>query len=69
MVMDDDFNIVNVVIVWYDLVKFVNKYVLENIILIKVLNRFKEVYSIFSDVFGVLFKSKEIEELLDEDIE
>ncbi|PDQ48478.1 cysteine--tRNA ligase, partial [Listeria monocytogenes] len=30
---------------------------------------FKEVYSIFSDVLGVPLKSKETEELLDEDIE
>lgn len=42
--MNDDFNIVNVIIVWYDLVKFVNKYVLENIILIEVIDKFKVVY-------------------------
>jgi len=35
----------------------------------KILNRFKEVYSIFSDVLGIPLKSKETDELLDEDIE
>ena len=53
----------------YDLAKLANKYVLENTTSTKVLNRFKEVYSIFSDVLGVPLKSKETEELLDEDIE
>ncbi|HBC2746252.1 TPA: class I tRNA ligase family protein, partial [Enterococcus faecium] len=68
-VMDDDFNTANAVTAWYDLAKLANKYVLENTTSTKVLNRFKEVYSIFSDVLGVPLKSKETEELLDEDIE
>ena len=49
-VMDDDFNTANAVTAWYDLAKLANKYVLENTTSTKVLNRFKEVYSIFSDV-------------------
>ena len=68
-VMDDDFNTANAVTAWYDLAKLANKYVLENTTSTKVLNRFKEVYSIFSDVLGIPLKSKETDELLDEDIE
>ena len=45
-VMDDDFNTANAVTAWYDLAKLANKYVLENTTSTKVLNRFKEVYSI-----------------------
>ncbi len=68
-VMDDDFNTANAVTAWYDLAKLANKYVLENTTSTKVINKFKEVYKIFSDVLGIPLKGKETDELLDEDIE
>ena len=67
--MDDDFNTANAVTAWYDLAKLANKYVLENTTSTKVINKFKEVYKIFSDVLGIPLKGKETDELLDEDIE
>ena len=68
-VMDDDFNTANAVTAWYDLSKLANKYVLENTTSTKVIQRFKEVYQIFSDVLGVPLEGKENDVLLDEDIE
>lgn len=68
-VMDDDFNTANAVTAWYDLSKLANKYVLENTTSTKVIQRFKEVYHIFSDVLGVPLEGKENDVLLDEDIE
>ena len=67
--MDDDFNTANAVTAWYDLSKLANKYVLENTTSTKVIQRFKEVYHIFSDVLGVPLEGKENDVLLDEDIE
>ena len=67
--MDDDFNTANAVTAWYDLSKLANKYVLENTTSTKVIQRFKEVYQIFSDVLGVPLEGKENDVLLDEDIE
>jgi cysteinyl-tRNA synthetase len=68
-VMNDDFNTANAITAWYDLAKLANKYVLENTTSSTVLNRFKEVYQIFSDVLGVPLKGKESDVLLDADIE
>lgn len=68
-VMNDDFNTANAITAWYDLAKLANKYVLENTTSSTVLNRFKEVYQIFSDVLGVPLKGKEADVLLDADIE
>ena len=68
-VMDDDFNTANAVTAWYDLSKLANKYVLENTTSTQVIQRFKEVYQIFSDVLGVPLEGKENDVLLDEDIE
>ena len=68
-VMEDDFNTANAVTAWYDLSKLANKYVLENTTSTKVIQRFKEVYHIFSDVLGVPLEGKENDVLLDEDIE
>ena len=68
-VMDDDFNTANAVTAWYDLSKLANKYMLENTTSTKVIQRFKEVYHIFSDVLGVPLEGKENDVLLDEDIE
>ncbi|AMY05651.1 cysteine--tRNA ligase [Staphylococcus condimenti] len=68
-VMDDDFNTANAITTWYDLAKLANKYVLENTTSKKVIERFKEVFQIFSDVLGVPLKGKQQDELLDEDIE
>ncbi|UTB81529.1 cysteine--tRNA ligase [Staphylococcus carnosus] len=68
-VMDDDFNTANAITTWYDLAKLANKYVLENTTSKKVIERFKEVFQIFSDVLGITLKGKQQDELLDEDIE
>lgn len=68
-VMDDDFNTANAITTWYDLAKLANKYVLENTTSKKVIERFKEVFQIFSDVLGIPLKGKQQDELLDEDIE
>lgn len=68
-VMDDDFNTANAITTWYDLAKLANKYVMENTTSKKVIERFKEVFQIFSDVLGVPLKGKQHDELLDEDIE
>ena len=43
---------------WYDLAKLANKYVLENTTSTEVIDKFKAVYQIFSDVLGVPLKSK-----------
>ena len=67
--INDDFNTANAVTAWYDLSKLANKYVLENTTSTKVIQRFKEVYHIFSDVLGVPLEGKENDVLLDEDIE
>ena len=68
-VMDDDFNTANAITTWYDLAKLANKYVMENTQPTKEIDRFKEVFQIFSDVLGVPVKGKQHDELLDEDIE
>lgn len=68
-IMDDDFNTANAITTWYDLAKLANKYVMENTTSKKVIERFKEVFQIFSDVLGVPLKGKQHDELLDEDIE
>ncbi|WP_418129253.1 cysteine--tRNA ligase [Staphylococcus sp. HKU1] len=68
-VMDDDFNTANAITAWFDLAKLANKYVLEITTSTRVINRFKEVYQIFSDVLGVPLKGKENDVLLDEQIE
>ncbi len=68
-VMNDDFNTANAITAWYDLAKIANKYVLENTTSTEVIDKFKAVYQIFSDVLGVPLKSKNADELLDEDVE
>ncbi|MDU5818101.1 MAG: DALR domain-containing protein, partial [Staphylococcus sp.] len=68
-VMNDDFNTANAVTAWYDLAKLANKYVLEKSTSTAVIERFKEVYQIFSDVLGVPLKGQEADVLLDEEIE
>ncbi len=68
-VMNDDFNTANAITAWYDLAKLANKYVLENTTSTEVIDKFKAVYQIFSDVLGVPLKSKNADELLDEDVE
>ncbi|MBI5975624.1 cysteine--tRNA ligase [Staphylococcus canis] len=68
-VMDDDFNTANAITAWYDLAKLANKYVLEDNTSIQVINRFKEVYQIFSDVLGVPLEGQSKEALLDAEIE
>ena len=45
------------------------KYLLENTTSTKTINRFKEVYEIFSEVLGVPLVGKQQNELLDEEIE
>ena len=67
--MDDDFNTANAMTAWYDLNKLANKYLLENTTSTKTINRFKEVYEIFSEVLGVPLVGKQQNELLDEEIE
>ncbi len=67
--MNDDFNTANAITAWYDLAKLANKYVLENTTSTEVIDKFKAVYQIFSDVLGVPLKSKNADELLDEDVE
>ncbi len=57
-VMNDDFNTANTITAWYDLAKLANKYVLENTTSTEVIDKFKTVYQIFSDVLGVPLKSK-----------
>ncbi|MBF7017875.1 cysteine--tRNA ligase [Staphylococcus durrellii] len=68
-VMNDDFNTANAITAWFELTKLANKFVLENTTSLAVLERFKEVYQIFSDVLGVPLVGQESEVLLDEDIE
>lgn len=68
-VMNDDFNTANAITAWFELTKLANKFVLENTTSLAVLERFKEVYHIFSDVLGVPLVGQEAEVLLDEDIE
>lgn len=68
-VMNDDFNTANAITAWFELTKLANKFVLENITSLAVLERFKDVYQIFSDVLGVPLVGQEAEVLLDEDIE
>src|SRR5699024_1180280 len=68
-VMNDDFNTANAITAWYDLTKLANKYVLENTTSTEVIERFKTVYQIFSDVLGVPLKPETSDELLDEDVE
>jgi cysteinyl-tRNA synthetase len=68
-VMNDDFNTANAITAWFELTKLANKFVLENTTSLAVLERFKEVYQIFSDVLGVPLVGQEAEVLLDEDIE
>ncbi|HCA7395952.1 TPA: cysteine--tRNA ligase, partial [Staphylococcus pseudintermedius] len=68
-VMDDDFNTANAITAWYDLVKLANKYLLEDNTSTQVIQRFKEVFAIFSDVLGVPLTSNHVEGLLDEEIE
>lgn len=68
-VMNDDFNTANAITAWFELTKLANKFVLENTTSLSVLERFKEVYQIFSDVLGVPLVGQEAEILLDEDIE
>lgn len=68
-VMDDDFNTANAITAWYDLVKLANKYLLEDNTSTQVIQRFKEVFTIFSDVLGVPLTSNHVEGLLDEEIE
>ena len=58
-VMNDDFNTANAITAWYDLAKLANKYILENTTSTTVIERFKQVYEIFSDVLGVPLKGKE----------
>ena len=68
-VMDDDFNTANAITAWYDLVKLTNKYMLEDNTLTQVIQRFKEVFQIFSEVLGIPLTSRKDEQLLDEEIE
>jgi cysteinyl-tRNA synthetase len=68
-VMNDDFNTANAITAWFELTKLANKFVLENTTSLAVLERFKEVYQIFSDVLGVPLVGQDAEVLLDEDIE
>ncbi|MCS4486605.1 cysteine--tRNA ligase [Staphylococcus americanisciuri] len=68
-VMDDDFNTANAITVWYDLAKLANKYLLEDNTATAVINHFKEVFQIFSDVLGVPLQSAQAAELLDADVE
>lgn len=68
-VMDDDFNTANAITAWYDLVKLANKYLLEDNTSTQVIQRFKEVFAILSDVLGVPLTSNKEEGLLDEEIE
>ncbi|MBF1993559.1 cysteine--tRNA ligase [Staphylococcus schleiferi] len=68
-VMDDDFNTANAITAWYDLVKLTNKYMLEDNTSTQVIQRFKEVFQIFSDVLGIPLTSQKDEQLLDEEIE
>lgn len=68
-VMDDDFNTANAITAWYDLVKLANKYLLEDNTSTQVIQRFKELFAIFSDVLGVPLTSNHVEGLLDEEIE
>lgn len=68
-VMNDDFNTANAITAWFELTKLANKFVLENTTSLAVLERFKDVYQIFSDVLGVPLVGQEAEVLLDEDIE
>lgn len=67
--MDDDFNTANAMTAWYDLNKLANKYLLENTTSTQTIQRFKEVYQVFSDVLGVPLVGKAQNELLDEEIE
>ncbi|AKS67881.1 cysteine--tRNA ligase [Staphylococcus coagulans] len=68
-VMDDDFNTANAITAWYDLVKLTNKYMLEDNTSTQVIQRFKEVFQIFSEVLGIPLTSRKDEQLLDEEIE
>ncbi|KYH15335.1 cysteine--tRNA ligase [Staphylococcus kloosii] len=68
-VLNDDFNTANAITAWFELTKLANKFVLENTTSLAVLERFKDVYQIFSDVLGVPLVGQEAEVLLDEDIE
>ncbi len=68
-VMDDDFNTANAITAWYDLVKLTNKYMLEDNTSTQVIQRFKEVFQIFSEVLGIPLISQKDEQLLDEEIE
>ncbi len=68
-VMDDDFNTANAITAWYDLVKLTNKYMLEDNTSTQVIQRFKEVFQIFSEVLGIPLTSQKDEQLLDEEIE
>lgn len=68
-VMDDDFNTANAITAWYDLAKLANKYVLEDNTATKVIQRFKDVFAIFSDVLGVPLENRATESLVDSEIE
>lgn len=65
--MDDDFNTANAITAWYELAKQANIYNQNDSTDLKVIERFLEVFEIFSDVLGV--KLVEEEALLDADIE
>lgn len=65
--MDDDFNTANAITAWYELAKQANIYNQNESTDLKVIDRFQEVFEIFSEVLGV--KLVEEKELLDADIE
>lgn len=51
--MDDDFNIVNVIIIFYEFVKCVNIYLVKEIVFINVLCEFLSMMCLFVEVLGL----------------
>lgn len=65
--MDDDFNTANAITAWYELAKQANIYNQNSSTDLKVINRFIEVFEIFSEVLGVKLNTSDT--LLDEEVE
>lgn len=65
--MDDDFNTANAITAWHDLTTELNKYLRRHTTSTGVLERFVEVFEIYSTVLGLELDEAEV--LLDEEIE
>jgi cysteinyl-tRNA synthetase len=65
--MDDDFNTANAITAWHDLTTELNKYLRRHTTSAGVLERFVEVFEIYSTVLGLELDEAEV--LLDEEIE